>query len=297
MRREGARLTESRARSPRSDTRPSTQPGRLFAGTSGFSYADWIPRFYPSGTRASGLLAAYAARLPAVELNATFRRRPTPSAINGWVAATPPEFRFIVKAQRSSAIRGLFGVPEETVRWLTEPLGDFGERLGGVLYRVPAEIRRDGPWVEGDVTRADDRLRALLAAWPRSIPLILEFQDRSWHVDETFGALRESGAVLCVTELPPEGDEGATRDEDTSLDHAEPPIVRRTGPFLYLRLRRHDYTTAELDAWAARIEPFLAAGDDAYVFFRHDAVGRAGELALELLKRLSPKRRGPAAAG
>jgi uncharacterized protein YecE (DUF72 family) len=285
VRHEGGRLTESRARPPRSGARPSTPPGRLFAGTSGFSYADWIPRFYPAGTRASGLLAAYAARLPAVELNATFRRRPTPSAIRGWVAATPREFRFSVKAQRSSAIRGLFGEPEETVRWLTEPLGEFGERLGGVLYRVPAEIRRDGPWVEGDVTRADERLRALLAAWPRSIPLVLEFQDRSWHVDETFGALRESGTVLCVTELPPEGDEGASRGDDTSADDAEPPIVRRTGPFLYLRLRRHDYTDAELDAWAARIEPFLAAGDDAYVFFRHDAVGRAGELALELLER------------
>jgi uncharacterized protein YecE (DUF72 family) len=274
LRHEGQRLTDAPAR------------GRLLAGTSGFSYADWILRFYPPGTRASGLLAAYASKLPAVELNATFRRRPTPSAIRGWVAATPPEFRFAVKAQRSSAIRGLFGAPAETVRWLTEPLHGFGERLGTVLYRVPAEIRRDGPWVEGDVARADERLRALLAAWSRSIPLVLEFQDPSWHVDETFASLRDAGAVLCTTELPPEGDEGASGDNATSGDAPEPPIVRRTGSFLYLRLRRHDYSDAELDAWAARLEPFLAAGDDAYVFFRHDAVGRAGELALGLLRRL-----------
>ena len=210
------------------------------------------------------------------------------------MAATPPEFRFVVKAQRSSAIRGLFGSPEETVGWLTEPLGEFGERLGAVLYRVPAEIRRDGPWVEGDVARADERVQALLAAWPPSIPLVLEFQDRSWHVDETFATLRAAGAVLCVTELPPEGDEGAAGDADPTAGGAgagtaasELPIVRRTGPFLYLRLRRHDYDSTEIDAWAARIEPFLAAGDDVYVFFRHDAVGRAGELALELLDRRS----------
>jgi len=38
-------------------------------------------------------------------------------------------------------------------------------------------------------------------------------------------------------------------------------------------LRRHDYTSADLDTWAARIEPFLAAGDDVYAFFRHDAAG------------------------
>lgn len=264
--------------------------GRLLAGTSGFSYADWIPRFYPPGTRASGLLAAYAEQLPAVELNATFRRRPTPSAIRGWVAATPPEFRFVVKAQRSSAIRGLFGSPEDSVDWLTEPLGEFGERLGAVLYRVPAEIRRDGPWVEGDAASGDARLRALLAVWPRAIPLVVELQDRSWHVDETFSALRDAGAILCVTELPPEGDEGATGDsaavgESDGRDR-ETPFVRKTGSFLYLRLRRHDYDAAELDAWAARIEPFLAAGDDVYAFFRHDAFGRAGELAKELSTRL-----------
>jgi uncharacterized protein YecE (DUF72 family) len=256
--------------------------GRLLVGTSGFAYPDWTPRFYPPGTRAAERLAAYAARLPAVELNVTFRRRPTASAIRGWVSATPPEFRFAVKAQRSSAIRALFGTPQESVAWLTEPLPEFGERLGTVLFRVPAEIRRDGPWVGGDAAVADARLGALLAAWPPSIPLVVEFQDRSWHVDETFAALRAAGATLCTTELPPEGDEGAI---DVAGEH-EPPIIRRTGSFLYLRLRRHDYEAAEVDAWAQRIEPFLSAGDDVYAFFRHDPVGRAAELALELRSRL-----------
>jgi uncharacterized protein YecE (DUF72 family) len=184
-----------------------------------------------------------------------------------------------VKAQRGSAVRALWGDPEESVRWLTGPLGEFGERLGCVLFRVPAEIRRNGPWVGGDPAVADGRLAALLSAWPKEIPLVVELQDRSWHVDETFAALRAAGATLCTTELPPEGDEGATTTEH------EPPTIRRTGSFLYLRLRLHDYDDAAIDAWAARIEPFLAAGDDAYVFFRHDPVGRAGELALQLQAR------------
>jgi uncharacterized protein YecE (DUF72 family) len=215
------------------------------------------------------------------------------------VRATPPEFRFAVKAQRGSAVRALFGSPEESVAWLTEPLGEFGERLGAVLFRVPAEIRRDGPWVGGDPAVADARLGALLAVWPRAIPLVVELQDRSWHVDETFAALSAAGATLCITELPPEGDEGAGGDDagvntvvrDTAAaggtaGDPEPPFVRRTGSFLYLRLRLHDYDAAALDAWAARIEPFLAAGDDVYAFFRHDPVGHAAELALELRERL-----------
>lgn len=258
-------------------------PGRLLVGTSGFAYPDWVPRFYPTGTRPSGFLRAYAERLPALELNATFRRRPTASAIAGWVNATPPEFRFAVKAQRGSAFRALSGDPAESIAWLCEPLPHFGERLGAVLFRVPAEIRRDGPWVDRDPTVADAHLRAFLEAWPHEVRLVVELQDPSWHVDETFAALRGAGAVLCTTELPPEGDEGA---QGGSSPDAAPPFIRRTGSFLYLRLRRHGYTPAELDAWAARLEPFLTAGDDVYAFFRHDAVGRAGELALELAARL-----------
>lgn len=230
--------------------------GRLFAGTSGFAYPAWAPRFYPPGLAASGLLAHYSGRLPAVELNNTYYGSPTPSKVAAWVAATPPDFRFAVKAQRGGSFRSLQVDPVASVPWLTGPYRAFGERLGTVLFRVPQGVPRD-----------DGRLAALLAAWPREMPLTMEFQEPSWHVDETFAALADAGAALCATELP---------------EHAGPPTIRRTGPFLYLRLRREDYTEAELAAWAARLEPFLDAGDDVYVFFRHDEVGRGAELALAL---------------
>jgi uncharacterized protein YecE (DUF72 family) len=183
------------------------------------------------------------------------------------VKATPPEFRFVVKAQRGAAMRALLHSPEESIAWLTESLDGFGERLGAVLFRIPAEIRRGGPIFGEDPLVSDARLQAMLAAWPASIPLVMEFQDLSWHVDETFAALRAVGATLCATELP---------------EHDEPPTIRRTGKQLYLRLRREDYTSADVAAWAARIRPFLDAGDEVYAFFRHDPVGRAAELALEL---------------
>jgi uncharacterized protein YecE (DUF72 family) len=182
-----------------------------------------------------------------------------------------------VKAQRGSALRALLQAPEESVAWLTEPLGGFGDRLGAVLFRVPGEIRRGGPIFGGDILASDERLRALLGAWPATIPLVMEFQDSSWHVDETFDALRTAHAILCTTEL---------------ADDEKSPTIRRTGDRLYLRLRREDYAPSAVAAWADRLLPFLAAGDDAYAFFRHDADGRAAELALELAARVESQLRG-----
>jgi uncharacterized protein YecE (DUF72 family) len=230
--------------------------GRLYTGTSGFSYPGWTPAFYPPSLPSSRRLAHYSSILDACELNGTYYRRPSLSAIRGWLHATPDLFRFSVKAQRGGAMRALLADPEGGTSWLTEPLTAFGDRLGTVLFRVP----------EG-VTRNDERLGALLAAWPSSIPLTVEFRDPSWQVDEVYDALRRARAVLCTTDLP---------------DEAEPPMIRVTGPFLYLRLRRHAYSPAELAAWAARLVPFLEAGHDAFVFFRHDDVGEGPARALRL---------------
>jgi uncharacterized protein YecE (DUF72 family) len=191
------------------------------------------------------------------------------------MAATPPEFRFVVKAQRGSALRALLQSPEESIAWLTEPLPRFDDRLGAVLFRIPAEIRRGGPIFGGDVGESDRRLRALLEAWPRSIRLVMEFQDASWHVDETFEALESTGAILCATDHA---------DDDAA------PTIRRTGDGLYLRLRRDSYEMADVAAWAGRLVPFLESDLDAYVFFRHDADGQAALLAEALTAEVAKRR-------
>jgi uncharacterized protein YecE (DUF72 family) len=238
--------------------------GRLYAGTSGFSYAAWAPAFYPSGTRSDALLDAYASRLDACELNNTFYRQPSPERIAAWTGQTPAHFRFSVKALRTGSLRAYHSDPRGTLEWLTAPLAAFGDRLGAVLFRIPSVAERD-----------DQRLDALLAAWPESLPLVLELQHPSWQDDAVHARLRAAGAVLCHTDL------------ETVM---EPRTMRVTGGFLYLRLRRDDYAATELEAWAARLEPFLADGRDVYVFFKHDAVGRAGLLALDLAGRLAAYR-------
>jgi uncharacterized protein YecE (DUF72 family) len=233
--------------------------GTAWVGTSGFAYADWVPLFYPPGAKSNALLPEYATRLNAVELNNTFYQHPKPDRISAWLAQTPSDFRFVVKAQRGGSMRAFGSAAAETVAWLCAPYRLFGERLGSVLYRVPEQVARD-----------DDRLSMLLDAWPREMPLTVEFQHLSWHVDEVFDLLRAHGATLCATDL----------------DEREPVDLRLTGKTIYLRLRRTSYTDDELAVWANRLAAFLADGVDCYVFLRHDEHGDSAVRATRLLEML-----------
>jgi uncharacterized protein YecE (DUF72 family) len=234
--------------------------GTAYVGTSGFAYPDWAPLFYPAGLRASELLKSYSGRLTAVELNNTFYQQPKPDKIAAWLAATPPDFRFVVKAQRGGSMRAFGAQAAQTVEWLTAPYRLFGERLGAVLYRVPENMHRD-----------DEKLRLLLEAWPEDMPIVVEMQNPEWQVDEVFDLLARHHATLCATDL----------------DDVAAPDLRLTGRSIYVRLRRTTYAEADLDDWAGRLSPFLDSGTDCHVFFRHDSDGTSGLRALALLERLA----------
>ncbi|HEY5373800.1 MAG TPA: DUF72 domain-containing protein, partial [Polyangiaceae bacterium] len=62
---------------------------RIFAGTSGFSYAEWKGRFYPEALPDAQMLRFYASRLPTVEINNTFYQMPKPETVAGWRDSTP----------------------------------------------------------------------------------------------------------------------------------------------------------------------------------------------------------------
>jgi uncharacterized protein YecE (DUF72 family) len=235
--------------------------GRLYAGTSGFAYPAWAPTFYPRGLRGGALLSFYAGRFGACELNNTWYQTPSPSKIAAWLAATPADFRFSVKGQRGASLRALLRDPAESVPFLTDPIRHFGDRLGTVLFRVPKEVPRN-----------DDRLAALLARWPRDLPLTMEFQDASWLVDEVIDACRAVATAICATEL----------DESE-----EPPRLWVTSGWLYLRLRRSAYAPDEIQAWANRIVPFMEDGQNVFVFFRHDDTGEATVRAHALTEAVS----------
>jgi hypothetical protein len=147
-------------------TATSSSVTRAYVGTSGFSYAEWRGSFYPADAKPPELLGHYAGRLRAVELNNTFYRLPAEAQFQRWAEATPPEFRFAVKAPRSISFFGRL----DQLGTLQERLGTLGPRLGPLLVRAHDERPRD-----------DGFLQLLLESLDPAVLVALDLRHPSWE--------------------------------------------------------------------------------------------------------------------
>ena len=119
---------------------------QLLAGTSGFSYKEWVGEFYPDKLPAKAMLAHYATRLPIVEINNTFYRMPNAAAIQGWRSQVPDSFRFAIKVpQRISHFKRLRDCGEE-IEVLLTALAGLGpaSRLAARAAPPACALRRGG---------------------------------------------------------------------------------------------------------------------------------------------------------
>jgi uncharacterized protein YecE (DUF72 family) len=230
-------------------------PVAIRTGASGFSYKEWLGRFYPLKLPANKMLPYYAERLNTVEINYTFRAMPKGSMLEGWAAKTPAEFRFALKApQRITHFARLVDT-DGILNYFCETAGVLGERLGPILFQLPPDFARHDEILEDFIAQLGGRVRAAF-----------EFRNVSWFDSAVFEILRRGGAALCIAES----------------DRLSSP-VERTADFLYVRLRKMNYEDAELQQWAARLRE-IANVREIYVFFKHEA--GAPELAIKLRRAL-----------
>ena len=214
--------------------------GTLYAGTSGFSYPAWRGVFYPERLPAAKMLAYYGERLNGVELNGSFYRTPPPEAMAKWAAATPPGFRFCLKAQRGLTYSAPAFPRERMAGDVGRRLGELGDHLGPVLLQFPPVRERDPGLL--------DRLLTALG-----LRAAVEFRSDSWFADDVYAVLRRHGAALVVT------------DQEK---WPRAPRVEVTG-LAYYRLRR-DYDGAELELWRRELRAEAANRDELHVYFRHE---------------------------
>jgi uncharacterized protein YecE (DUF72 family) len=232
---------------------------QLFAGTSGFAYPQWKPRFYPQEVPQKKFLGHYAGRLNAVEINYTFRRTPSATTLASWVEATPEGFSFSIKAhQRITHIARLKDAREPAEFFLRsiEPLR-AANRLGVVLFQLP-------PYLRCDVALLAD----FLAPLPGGLRYAFEFRHASWQDDAVYSVLEKHNACYCLAES----------------EQIEPPDVI-TADFVYFRLRKPDYTPEDREAIWAKTKDLLAGGKSVFLFFKHEDTPDGALYAEEMIRK------------
>jgi uncharacterized protein YecE (DUF72 family) len=231
--------------------------GNIHAGTSGWAYASWKPDFYPAKLSAKKFLEYYASHLNSVEVNYTFRSIPTEKLLAGWIEATPPDFKFAIKAHQSiTHFKRLRDAAEITVEFLDslQPLRK-AKKLGPVLFQLRGDFKCDVP-----------RLRDFLKGLPRGTQATFEFRNASWFCDEVYELLRNANVALCQAE---------------SEDLETPHVV--TADFSYLRLRKPNYSVKARDVIAKKVAG-LAQKGEVFAYFKHEDTPDGALYAEALLK-------------
>ncbi len=225
-------------------------------GTSGWSYPAWIGPFYPERTSAARMLGVYASAFDTVEAHATYRRLPTAVALARWVATVPPAFRFAPKAHMGITHRRDLDGVEDRVTGFLAAIAPLGAAQGPVLVALPHQ--------QPDLDRLDRILTPMTATAAFEL-------GPAWERADVLERLDAAGATLVVSD---------TTDRPATA-------IPSVGPVAYVRLRRADYTPADLDVWAERLAKVAAEDRDAYVFLKHDDAATGPRLARELAERLA----------
>ena len=238
----------------------------LRLGTSGWSYPEWVGRFYPNGTQPGRMLDFYGRIFATVEAHSTYRRAPDISTLVRWRSQVPADFKFAPKVHLAiTHRRDLQGV-EDRLGAFYQAVSTLGSNLGPLLFSLPYQ--------QPDL----DRLDRLLAGLPPGGPQAAFDLAPAWLIPAVFDRLEAHGASVVLTDC----------------ERGEPPVLH-VGPLVYVRLRRERYDRAQLEAWANRLAAEAAAGFETYAFFKHDDVGDGPRYARRLADAVT--RKNPEASG
>ena len=187
-----------------------------------------------------------------------------------WRDATPPEFRFALKAHRYLTHNRKLRDPLAPIRLERDRAAGLGDKLAAVLWQLPHNFHRNLERLEG-FARA-------LRVW-RKARHAIEFRHPSWF---------EAGVAACLR---------AHRIAVCQSDAADWPLWDAvTTDLVYVRLHGREQTYASsypetaLRAWARKVRRWTREGRDVHVYFDNDAYGAAPRNAMRLAALVSRAR-------
>lgn len=230
-------------------------------GTMGFSYSDWVPAFYPKGTRPGDFLAAYASVYDTLELDTTFHAVPPPDRVQKWADTVPDGFVFCPKTPKQITHENPIAFGSTAMRHFLRALTPMrkADKLGPILIQFPPTFT---------ITEFKD-LELFLKELPTDDRFAVEFRNDSWEHPRT-GDLLSHYRCAWVTG-----------------DYAVDPFpIHPTTNFLYLRLigLHEQFTTHERERidmtdrlawWQEQVTALTPAPLKTFTMINNDYAGHA----------------------
>lgn len=227
---------------------------KLYVGTAGWSYRDWIGSFYPKAQSADfNWLEYYSQFFNCVEVNASYYTYIDPKVVKSWLRHTTDknDFLFTIKLHQDFTHKKNFSEENtKAVKLLLDQLAGEG-KLGGLLMQFPYSFSLD--------KENANHVKNLVDTFSEYEKFI-EVRHKSWFIERFFNFVKENNTSLCTIDQPVLG----------KAIEFEPTAV---GDSLYLRFHgRND------EAWSKSIKNFGKKQSYEQQSARYDYLYSPGEL-------------------
>ena len=257
------------------------------------------PTVYNPSSTAKEKLLDYSAYFPIVELDATFYAIQPERNIRKWIAETPDNFRFVVKAYQGMTGHNREPLPYASIdemyqlfRLSVTPLQEAG-KLAMILVQFP-------PWF--DCTKENvDEIRFVCDKL-QGFDIAIEFRHQSWYSAnfkrQTLDFLSKLNVIHSVCDEPQAGDGSIPLVASTT--RPDKVLVRlhgrnihgwhnTTGDDQAWRKVRYlyNYNEAELIEIQQSVEQLTAETKEVFVIFNNNSGGHAARNAQQFQKMLN----------
>lgn len=272
--------------------------GEIRVGTAGWTDKTLIESgWYPhDASNPEKRLKYYASQFPLVEVDSAYYALPAERTAEAWVARTPVEFTFNVKAF------SLFTQHPTPVRALPKDLRDEAAKAGKdrVYLKDVDPGLADEAWKRFlaalEPVRAAGKLGAILLQFPPWFPIskaskqyivdcaervaprrvCVEFRNRTWMTEDN---QQETLDFLSARQLP-----YVCVDEPQGYSSSIPPVIAATSDLAVVRMHGHSehwdaktvaerfnyrYSDKELEEWAGNVRRLAEDADETQVVFNN----------------------------
>ncbi len=271
-------------------------------GCSGWSYDDWVGRFYPAdlAKKKGEWLGYYSRFFPTVEINSTFYRVPNEFMVKSWIERGKQKsgFEFSVKLPQVVTHESILKADAEKAAQQAssfeniciKPLADAG-LLGGVLVQLTPYFRREG-------RESLVKLRALFDMLDTDLfDYAVEFRHRTWLNErgnelspDALEILQEFRVANVIVDGP-----GFPPTRSLTAKHAYVRFHGRNYDIWFkeeseddYRINRYDYlySVDQLEAWKPRLLEVISNSQKARIYFNNHGRSKAVRNAFQMMDLL-----------